>query len=196
MHLTPAQLQTFRDAIAANTNTIPAGQPWSGTFAGTAVQNVPHTDDGAIAVAGWYSQVRVPDLWAFSSEVKVEAIIKSISPSEYLVLASQATTTNLHHNGIELLLRNGVLRPSSAEVRTWLTTLFPAGTAPTTRTNILNACSRKQTYFEALFAVNATGPGGGNGSAQNAAQNLGSDKNGNPIEGGVTADEVLAAWNS
>lgn len=37
MVLTPAQTQTLKTNIAANTNAIPSGQPWSGSFVGVQI---------------------------------------------------------------------------------------------------------------------------------------------------------------
>lgn len=56
MNLTPAQLATLKAAILANTNAIPAGQP----FAGVQVKDVPNNSDGNLAVAGWYNQTAAP----------------------------------------------------------------------------------------------------------------------------------------
>jgi hypothetical protein len=68
-------------------------------------------------------------------------------------------------------------------VRTWIQTLFPAGTAPTSRTAILNAVTRPANNVEAALASAATGPAGGNGSAQNQSAVLN-------YEGGVTGDDI------
>lgn len=40
--LTPSQLATLKAHIAANTSTIPTGQPWTGSFGGTQVNAVPN----------------------------------------------------------------------------------------------------------------------------------------------------------
>lgn len=46
MPLTAAQLATLKSDVAANNNTIPAGQPWTNAYAGVAVSAVPNTGDG------------------------------------------------------------------------------------------------------------------------------------------------------
>lgn len=60
MVLTPAQLSMLKADIIANANTIPAGQPWTGSFGGLQVRDVPQSGDGAFAIAGWYSQTASP----------------------------------------------------------------------------------------------------------------------------------------
>jgi len=55
-HLSPAQVASLKTHIEANTNAIPAGFPWSGSFAGTAINAIPITNaDGNAAIAGWYN---------------------------------------------------------------------------------------------------------------------------------------------
>lgn len=181
MSLTPAQKVTLRTHIQANTTQL--------TFAGgvAAINSVfagASLDAGdAQLIADWYNLLAAPDYWGFPKDVSVETVVKAISPAEYLVLSGQAATTNLHHNGIDLLLKNGVIHPQSPEVRTWLQTLFPQATAPTTRTAILNASTRRASNLEKVFGTNAAGPAGGNGSAQNqsALLNFEGEVNGQDI---------------
>ena len=90
---------------------------------------------------------------------------------------------NLHHNLLALLLANGVIHPGDPSVRTKLTTIFPAGTAPITRAAILAECTRIMNNLEKVFKTTATGPAGGDGSAQNVAANL-------PFEGAVTGNDI------
>jgi len=59
MPLTPAQLVTLKTNIVANATPIPAAQPWSGTFAGTAINALPNNDDANTAIAGWYNMLTV-----------------------------------------------------------------------------------------------------------------------------------------
>jgi hypothetical protein len=193
--LTQAQLTTLKNHIAANGNTIPAGQPWTGSFVGVAINALPNNSDANVAIAGWYSQVAPGPVWGFRSSVPVQTVIDSIAPAEYLALTGNANTTNLHHNGLDLLLRNGVIRPSPVSTRNWLVALLPAGTAQASRDALLAACTRHLTHFEGLFAVTGTGPGGGGGSAQSQAKVLGVGADGQAVEGELTWPVVAEARN-
>lgn len=186
--LSQQQLSTLKTAVLANTDTIPAGHPWSGIYAGTQVKDVPNNPDGNVAVAGYYNLTASPDFWVFPSTVQVEQVVLAVNGAEYLALGANAAATNLHHNLFALLTRNGVIRPGDQAVRTLVTTIFPVGTAPLTRAAILEACTRKATRAEQLFAITATGPGGGAGSSRAAAANLG-------FEGHLTGSDVNSALN-
>lgn len=165
--LTAAQKLTLRTHVQANATQLAfsGGQAAiNTTFAGESL----NAGDAQL-IAEHYNALASPDFFGFPGSVAVDTVVQAIVPSEYLVLSGQAATTNLHHNGIELLLRNGVMHPQSVAVRTWLQTLFPNATAPNTRTAILAACTRKATNVEKVLATDGTGPAGGNGSANNAA---------------------------
>lgn len=69
MPLTPQQLATLKADIAANANTIPTGQPWTGAFAGAEVRNVPNTVDGNTAIAGWYNLTAAPAYKVYRKQV-------------------------------------------------------------------------------------------------------------------------------
>lgn len=72
--LTPAQLQTLKTDIAANTATV--------QFGGEAVQirNLPLNDDANFAIAAWYNGVAAPDFWVWRTNVSREEIYNSTSP--------------------------------------------------------------------------------------------------------------------
>lgn len=111
------------------------------------------------------------NFWVFLSSMPVQTVIDAIDSAEYLALGASAAATNLHHNGLALLLHNGVMHPAPVATRNWLISIFPAGTAPNSRAAILEAATRLATEAEKLFAVVSSGPGGGDGSAMaNSAQ--------------------------
>lgn len=78
MSLTSAQDQTLKTDIAANTNTIPAGQPWSGGYAGMQVKDVPNVSSGNAAIAGWYNLTAVPDFFVWR-DIDMETVLNSIT---------------------------------------------------------------------------------------------------------------------
>lgn len=83
MPLTPAQLITFKAAILAQTATIPASQPWTGTFAGTQVKNVPNTSDGNAAVAGWYNLAMAGPYLVWNPQVSIKTIRAAADIGKY-----------------------------------------------------------------------------------------------------------------
>jgi len=178
---THEQKLALKADIQANTTVLPfaGGNQQISTVFGQASLDA---GDAAI-IAAWYNLPTSPAFWGFPASVSVDKVYLAISPAEYLVLSGQAATTNLHHNGLELLLRNGSIRPQSPEVRTWITTLLPAGTTPLSRAAILAAVTRIMTNLEKVFKVTATGPAGGDGSAQNVAAVL-------AFEGSVNANDI------
>lgn len=62
-----AQLATLKADIAANVNTIPAGQPWSGSFVGQAINTLPNNGDANAAIAGWYGLFPAVDFWGWKT---------------------------------------------------------------------------------------------------------------------------------
>lgn len=159
MTLTLAQLQALKADIAANTNTIPAGQPWTGAFAGVAVKDVPNSGDGNFAVAGWYSQAAVPDFWVWRSSVTKSELVNSTS--------TDGTTFNWTGAGFitrsqgerdawrELFNGSDVVNPSLSQVRQAFADIFSGATAPApaNRTHLLTIARRKALRVEKMFAT-------------------------------------------
>lgn len=90
MNLTPAQLATLKAAILANTNAIPAGQP----FAGVQVKDVPNNSDGNLAVAGWYNQTAAPQFVVWR-DVPMEAVLNAYTPANMTPVDAVPTTPQL-----------------------------------------------------------------------------------------------------
>lgn len=78
--LTAAQYSALKTDILANTATIPAGQPWTNSFAGVQVKDVPNTGDGNATVAGWYNQKASPDFFVWRSAVSRSEVYHTVSP--------------------------------------------------------------------------------------------------------------------
>ena len=181
MPLTPEQKLTLRTALQADTTVLAfsGGNQQINTVFGQA--NLGAGD--AAVIAEYYNQPTSPAFWGYPSNVSVAAVVDAIDGGEYLVLGANAAASNLHHNLLDLVLRNGVIHPGSVAVRNQLLDIFPAGTAPLTRAAILSACTRVMNNVEKVFKTTATGPAGGDGSAQNSAANL-------PFEGTVSGNDI------
>jgi hypothetical protein len=95
--LTPAQLTTLKADVAANTNTIPAGQPWTGSFAGMQVKNVPNSGDGNAAIAGWYNLAAAPDFTVWR-DLPMDTVLNAYTPANMTPLDTVPAVTTLPSN--------------------------------------------------------------------------------------------------
>jgi hypothetical protein len=182
--LTTAQLQTLKADIAANNNTIPAGQPWSGSFAGTAVKLVPNTGDGNAAVAGWYNLTAATDFWVWRSSVSKDELVGSTSVDGTVFSwtgAGYITRAQGERDAFTAIFSSaGAVNPSLANVRQAFADIFSGSTAPApaNRTHLLTVARRKASNAEKLFAT-------GTGSTASPAV-MG-------FEGTITGDDVQNA---
>lgn len=167
MALSSAQLATFAADLEANTD-----------------QDV--TDALAAgnnnAIVAWYNQQASPAVWVFRSSIDTDTAFDAIDKSEYvdvpasggstvaqLVQAIEAASLERRREfALELMLHNGTFDPSVESNRDALTDIFPPS-MPLTRASLLEASTRQATYAEALFISAASGPAGGDGSAQGQA---------------------------
>lgn len=95
MSLTPQQLADLKTDILANTNTIPAGYPWSGSFVGVQVKDVPNdSGDGNAAVAGWYNLAATGPFVVWR-DVPMEVILGAITYANMTPLDAVPTTPDL-----------------------------------------------------------------------------------------------------
>lgn len=175
MDLTKAQLQAWKADIAANTGTIPAGQTWSGAFAGAAVRDVPNGSDGNAAVAGWYSQTAAPDFQVWRTDISKDEIDQAVDWVEVVAL----TTNNLL--SFQILKDQSKVNGANASIRTAFGQIFPAATKPNTNAALLALAKRPARFIEKLFAA-------GTGTVASPATMA--------YEGQVTSNDVLAARNS
>lgn len=149
MTLTTAQLQTLKADIAANTSAIPAGQPWTGIYAGVQVKNVPATGDGNVAVAGWYNQPAAPAYWVWqpsSSQTVTGAAVKMSD-------VGNLTTANSTRLQVSFQIRPNGFTPSAQDDRALFGSLFSVAGASGTRANLLTAWQRQASFVEKLFAT-------------------------------------------
>lgn len=104
--LSPAQLTTLKNGITANANVMPAGQP----YAGTAVKDVPHNDDGAAAVAWWYGQAAAGPYRVWHPQANLKDIRSAVDMSKFTPtdpVPANGTTTTVTNN--QLVYQNQAL---------------------------------------------------------------------------------------
>lgn len=147
MPLTTAQLQTLKTDIIANTNVMPAGQP----FAGTQVKDITPGADGNIAVAWWYNQVAAPDWIAWKRLVALADIAKKLNGSEL------AGLTSLNHTRLQtvvtLINASGGLDASLPDMRQFFDDIFSGAGGATTRASLLALWKRQATNAQKLFST-------------------------------------------
>jgi len=115
------------------------------------------------ALVTWSNQEADPTFWVFMNSVSVDEVRRSLDWSE--VLHGTTGLTELQQFGFDALLHNGTYDPSEENNREGLTKIFPV-TMPNTRAAVLNDAVRHATNAEQVFAVEASGPAGGDGSAK------------------------------
>lgn len=184
MALTPEQIITFGNHIRANEDQ-------------TVVDALAVGDNNTIR--DWYNQETSPAVWVFKSSVDTDSAFRSIDKDEYIdIPASGGSTVGDLVEAIEaaslarrqeialnLMLANGTYDPREESNRDALVKIFPSS-MPNTRAAFLADATRKANYAEAIFIATATGPAGGNGSAQGQAAIAN-------YEGSVSKDDVRNA---
>ena len=172
MPLTPAQLTTFGQHIAANTNTI----------GGVQIGQLPHTADNAFDVAAWYNVLFDPAYYVWRTEVGLEEI--------YLNGFDWSRVDNLSVGKAriwEWMFKFGRIDPSKTNIRagidaTWVGTQADLNVRAAVYAHCYEPCTRAQQVF-----VTATAGGSGTrGSTANP------DTRG--FVGRVEDSEVRAIW--
>jgi hypothetical protein len=179
MHLSPAQLATFKVDILANANTIPAGYPWSGGFVGVAVSAVPNNSDGNVAVAGWYSLAASPDFYVYRKSYTPDLARAAIIGTANAATQLDALTGSKRDSLFWLI--SGTLDMSSSVTRAGIDDL--CGTQNTLKAAIQNGGKRLATNLERVFST------GGNGA------NATPGTNAFPDGTGADASDVNSALN-
>lgn len=142
-------------------------------------------NDGADEViAQWYNQDDPTPVWVFKNNVTVRAVLDSLDYSE--LLDGTNGLTDRERWGFDNLMANGAYDPSNEKNRDKLVVIFDAVNHDDTRAAMLADATRYATYAEAVLKTTATGPAGGNGSAQDAAAIA-------TYSGNLTHQEVHAA---
>lgn len=200
MPLTAAQLATLKAAIAANSATIPAGQPWSGAFAGQAVNSLPNDPDANAAVAGWYNLTASPDYWVWRTRVAKDEYANSTSSggTTFAWTGAGFITRAQGERDAWREMFNGAgvganaVNPSLPNVRQAFADIFSGATAPApaNRTHLGTVSRRRATNGEKIFVLAATGVGN-DGVAGNRGQTTNPDAM--AFEGFVTPSDVQAA---
>ena len=157
MALNDAQLVTLRADIDANSG--PGGE-W---------ENVPMNADGDQLISDDYGLVGSPLNWVLIPAVPVATLNLGIDYQEFVDVTA---VTEGQRAGYGNLTRTGEdFDAGSEENRDALLAIFTPS-APNTRSGILDNITRPGLRGENLYAINATGPGGGDGSGQQQAQEL------------------------
>jgi hypothetical protein len=186
--LTFAQLAALKADIAANANTIPAGQPWTGAFAGQQIKAVPSSGDGNAAIAGWYGLTASPDFLVWRTDAPVKDILDAITWANYTpasavddatlttaLLAAQRQTQLLAIQTKQMNLQNMVIGreqidASKVNIRAGLRDCvvnLPAGAsganiqaAGASGINVMNVLTRKANSVEKLLVTSSATTGG------------------------------------
>ena len=120
------------------------------------------SDSGNIgAIRDLYNGDVDPVFRVFLSSVSVDKVRESLEWSE---VADDVKFTAQQQWMFNVLMHNGSYNPSIENNRDGLIVIFPAA-MPLTRAAVLADATRHATIVEKLFAEEASGPGGGDGSA-------------------------------
>lgn len=208
MPLTPAQKTALKADIAANTNTIPVGQPWTNSFANAQINAIPNDSGGNATIAGWYSQVASPDFNVLRSNVPTDDIYDAITwanytpqdvPDNTVTYQNRAMLCQTKQINLQLLLQGRTtFNAGKLTQRSGLndaTTNLPSGASGASRsggwTAILPILRRLALRIEKLFAVQTSGVGvvnaGDLGATTNPALLI--------YEGTISGDDVEQARN-
>lgn len=151
MHLTLTQVTAFKADLAANANLIPAGQPWSGSFAGQAINTLPNSSDANAAIAGWYNLPRSSNWTVWRRTVPLAEIGKKLNGAELGGLSS------LNHTRLQtvIILTNatGGADPSLADQRAFWDDIFSGAGGAVTRPALLILWKRLASNLQKLFST-------------------------------------------
>jgi hypothetical protein len=164
MSLTAAQTAALKADILAQAGTVPAGQPWTNTFAGVQVKAVPNTADGNLAVAGWYNQAAVPAFTTWRKNVPIAEVGNKLNGTEL------AGLTSLNHTRLQtvVMLSQGGVDASLPDRRQFFDDIFSGAGGTITRGQLLALWKQLATYAQKLFST-GTGTGVGTDAATTAA---------------------------
>jgi len=171
-HLSPAQIATLKAHIEANTNTIPAGFPWSGAFAGTAINAIPITNpDGNAAIAGWYNlpataedaQPFAVSLLLWKPVVTITELNAAINWAQNPAGATAAEQTNSWLRWQSMCWSNA-LDLTDNQVRSGIQSVWSSGNS-NAKIKENGTGRRVGTRFELLYAGANRGPNGATADA-------------------------------
>lgn len=192
----PAQLQALKTDIAANINTIPAGQPWSGSFAGQQIKDVPNTGDGNAAIAGWYNLLTAAyKVWRTS--VSRSEVYNNVSDSgsswDWTFYKNQSVT---EQNAWTQMFMGDSANFALLNFRVGVGRIFTAGSS-VNRDHCLNVGKRICNNIERLFVTPILSPPANSGN-DGIAGNRGTSSNPDVMtfEGTISGTDVELARNS
>jgi hypothetical protein len=149
MPLTVAQLQALKADVMSNAGTILAGQPWTGSFAGIAVNAVPNSGDGNAAVAGWYNLPASPNFTTWRKNVAILEVGNNLSGTDLSGLST------LNHTRLQtvVMLSQGGVDASLPDRRQFFDDIFSGTGGATTRAQLLVLWKRPATRAQKLFST-------------------------------------------
>jgi hypothetical protein len=186
MGLSAAQLAALKADIAANVNTIPAGQP----FAGVQVKLVPATEEGNGVIAFWYNLAATPDYWVWRTFVPDAEIYETTTGDgtawswSIYIARSQAERDAWR----QMVNMKGGVNASLANVRAGVADIFSGAGGAAQRTHLLTVGRRLAGNAEKLFSAATAGGVGQRGGTANPDTMA--------FEGPLTLTDVLNARNS
>lgn len=170
--LTGPQKTTLKTHVAANTNVIPAGFPWSGGFAGQAINTLANGPDQNVAIAGWYNltataadaQPFADSLNLWKPSITIQEINDAVVWSQNPAGATDAAQTNSWLRW-QSMCWNNVISFTDAQVRSGVAAIWGSGSATNTNLKAVGVGRRAGTRFELLFAGQNRGPNGNTADA-------------------------------
>lgn len=144
--MTNEQLAALKSHIVANTATIPAGQPWTGAFAGVQVKNVPNDGDGNFAVAGWYNLTAAPDFFVFRTAVPIDEIM-----ANGFDWARVDNATVGKARIWDWMVRLGTINPSKLNIVAGINEAWSGAANDAHRASVFSHCQKKATNAEKLL---------------------------------------------
>lgn len=129
--LTPAQLQTLKADIAAQSD----------------LNVYPNTPDGNYAIAGLYNALAAPDFIVWKTAIPTSDIKKNVVWTEYIGRSVG------EQNAFQLMIADGTINASDLNVRTGFIDIFSGPSGATTRANLTALAKRKASRVEKLLAT-------------------------------------------
>lgn len=172
MPLTPAQLVTLGQHIAANPATIN----------GVAISALPHTLDNAFDVAAWYNIVASPDYYVWRTSVTITEVM--LNGFDW----TRVDNLSVGKSRIwEWMFQLGAIDPSKPNIRAGIDAVW-VGTAAdlAVRAAVYTHCYRPCTRAESVFVTATAGGAGQRGTTTNPDTMA--------FEGRVEFDDVRAIW--
>lgn len=188
--LSPGQQTTLRNHLAANTNTIPAGFPWSGGFAGQAINTLANGPDQNAAIAGWYGLTATAgDAQPFADSLNLWKPVVTITELNTAINWGQdpagATAADQTNSWLrwQSMCWNSTLDLTDPQVRSGVADVWGSGSASNIAVKAVGVGRRAGTRFELLFASVNRGPNGNAASGTMADNGRVSQFFGQPLSG-------------